>query len=104
LSLHHWQHTQRHEPKRLPHLLFLLRLQLLQVADELLEQFASLRASFLFKLLENGFLVTKPRKVTWLTDLNLGHLQKLYHSHKEQLREVIGHTLQDLVTRSRQSP
>jgi len=58
------------ELRQLAILLFLLRLQFLHVAHELLEQLASLRSGLFVELLHDRFLASEPREVPRTADLD----------------------------------
>src|SRR5512133_780820 len=73
--------------------LFLLRLQLLEVADELLEQFAGLWARFFLKLLEDCLLVGEPREFPRLPDLDAPHVYCLGHDAEKRLGPLVNDSI-----------
>ena len=73
--------------------LFLLRLQLLEVAGELLEQFAGLWARFFLKLLEDCLLVGEPREFPRLPDLDAPHVYCLGHDAEKRLGPLINDSI-----------
>jgi hypothetical protein len=112
-----WENTQRPNGKRvtrysqintcyvtplhasqLASLVFLLRLQLLNVFDEFLEQFARFRSSLPFKFFNDLLLIAKPSEVARRAEFYLRHLAELDHPRKLKFGVLIGHAVQDFIT------